>query len=50
MCVLSATHKANSHEKLAFNRNTTTTERTIQKSAARILQKRAVAQRHTREG
>ena len=34
---ISAKPKANSHEKLAFNRTTTITERNLQKTAPRIL-------------
>ena len=34
---ISAKPKTNSHEKLAFNRTTTITERNLQKTAPRIL-------------
>ena len=41
--------KAYSHEKMAFNRTTTITERNLQESAPYFIQKRAFAQRYTRE-
>ena len=41
--------KTNSHEKMAFNKTTTITERNLQESAPYFIQKRAFAQRYTRE-
>ena len=46
---ISSKPKTNSHERMASNRKTTITERTLQESALYFIQKRAVAQRYTSE-
>ena len=41
---ISARPKTNSHEKMAFTRTTTITQRSLQRSAPYFIQKRALAQ------